>query len=400
MSRRVWLALWLALAGCASAPPPFDPYDNTEVLRAALAKNAHLAGLGLDTSINREGKSTSFDLQARVKVEPLADGYAAVLATAHEEVSWSDASRGLGLVRGGSGGVHTLAVVAARSVLVPLGDEAVVVVCSVNEQNAGFVSKAYLSDAAAGFVELAADPVDCGTSRAGRAVAPNQALVVINGSLARWSVNRASRVLTQAYSDAPPVGLAAAGTLLFVDEPAAGEVAFVLLNGGVLTYHRGTLEWPTSAVAGLDGAVGVRRGADGALRVVTPQGLWRWGADTLEVPVELAPAPAPPATTEWRVFGDPWVASAWTAGPNPLNPEELYPTAALVRIAGESGFDSFAPSATPCCDPEACRLAAESYVIGAAGEGAVRGVFYDLWTWVGFNEHALVVAGPTLECLP
>jgi hypothetical protein len=394
---RTLLVATAALGPFASAcetPPDFTPYDNDAVLSAALASNAKITNVGPDES-SPQSVTSSQALQGAVKLVPLDDGgFAAVIAPSRESVIWSDSNRTLGLVRGGPSGIQARPIAGARSLLVSVGDEALIVTCDGNGGQVG-----WLSDAAQGLVQLSGDTPSCQPDVSGRAAGPREA-IFFQGTLRRWRVDAATHTSAIEEIDPQPAVLPPVQSVVFLDERAPGSFAFVTLEQGTLTYLAGGAPVVANGIEGLDGSVTVRRGADGALRVATGAGLWRWDATQGMAAAKLADVPAPLEGVSWTaspLFGG---AYAWKAAPNPLNPAELLPTAASVRYATDDAFVTFDPSPTPCCDADACRHAAESYVIGGYGEASSRVAFYDLWTWVGKNEHVMVVAGAPLACGP
>lgn len=393
--KRLALLAVVAVAACKDVPA-WESYDNTALLHAALAPNAFLVTVAPDMT-SENSKTTSHDLQGRVRVAPLAAGFAAVLAPSREEISWNDETRRLGLVRAVAAGmVHTRDEPGARTTLVGFGDEAVIVVCGYDVLTP--FTRLMLTDVDDGFVDLSGNVGGCAPYLAGRAANPDEAIVDMQGALLMWKLDRATRTLTADPYSPTPATIPAFASTVFLDEPVAGELAFVTLDAGQLAYQRGASTTTASGIDGLDGPVHVTRGADGALRVDTSTGLWRWDVDSAGVPTKLADSPAAPGADAWTMAGTNGGAYAWTAGPNPLNPAELMPTAASVRVVQGDVFTTFEPNPTPCCDEAACRNTAESYVIGGYDDGTLRMAFYDLWTWVGTNQHAMVVAGAPLAC--
>ncbi|MCK6551131.1 hypothetical protein L6R52_35180 [Myxococcota bacterium] len=388
MKVRAALAL-LGVAACADVPP-FEPYDHEAVLRAALAPNAHVLTIGIDlTSPDR--KTTSHDLQSRVKLTPLDDGFVATVTISREEVVFDDPMKTVALVRATAGALHVKELAAARAATVRFGDEAVVVACGPEKNEAWLTSPE-------GFTLLSGSPPGCPlTAARGAAFGADEALVLVETSLSRWWIDRARATLTTDY-DPEQTELPSSQVTLFLEETAPAEIATAHVVDGALEYRRGAIVHTARGVDGLDGPTQVARGPDRALRIATPAGLWRWDAETSSAAVRLDDVPAPPSDRPWIATDAPGGAYAWVATPNPLYEAELLPTAARVRYAEDDAFETFEPSATPCCDRDACRVAAESYVIGGFRAGDRRFAFYDLWTWVGANQHALVLAEHPLTC--
>lgn len=207
----------------------------------------------------------------------------------------------------------------------------------------------------------------------------------------------------------------AGGTVRFVDEPAVGQVAVVVLTDQSLVFLDPKSPVAAVTATGLSGTLfpaQIWRGKDGALRIATTDSLWRW--DTAQAAVQkLTDRPPSPTGTPW-IFTDRGGARAESETHNPLVPAaspESIPVRMAALVASDDAFTVVEPPLTPCCDRDACRVGGESYLVGAYPAGATNVVFYDVWSWqtcLGCAKdantkavdglHALVAAPAPASC--
>jgi hypothetical protein len=131
------------------------------------------------------------------------------------------------------------------------------------------------------------------------------------------------------------------------------------------------------AVVGQDS---VWRGADGALRIATLEGLYRWAPP--EAPALIAASPPPGIDAPWEPMDWRGGARAVLSAPNPAEPSLSIPQSVRLRVASDDGFEVIEAPPTPCSDGDACRRFGESEVVGVVGEGEHRRVIYEVWSWV------------------
>ena len=175
-----------------------------------------------------------------------------------------------------------------------------------------------------------------------------------------------------------------AAAIRYVESRTAGVLGVATEAGGAWTYHE-TGASPLAAAATLTGAPAgskpVWRGADGALRVVTLTGLYRWDVDGDGSVTTLATSPAPSIDAPWTSSVGPGGALARAEEPNPYDATLQVPTAAQVRLLEGDAFVVHDVPTTPCESTEACRAIGESRIIGVVGDTAPRGVVYEFWSW-------------------
>jgi hypothetical protein len=281
-------ACWVG-AGCVDSPP-FQPFDNDAALRRALSSSSSVLY-----------KESGGNHSANVKILPLlGDNFAAVVNPYQDGTVFDDAVRSVSLVRKSASGTKTALLPAARTVAISIQDEAVILHCRDNTLIA-------LTDPEQGYVLLS--PSDTGFSCAGiggKGFSPDTFLQYDGASIRKGIIDRGAK--TVAVSMIPvPDGFTAAG-VRFLDEPLEGTPAFVsLVDGSSFVYQRGTTKVsPPAAPDGTSGIPGkldvlsLWRGADGAFRVVTADGLFRWDPDGANTVTKLAAAPEPLENGPWK----------------------------------------------------------------------------------------------------
>lgn len=221
------------------------------------------------------------------------------------------------------------------------------------------------------YADLTALGVCAGPSAVG--VSPTGVLVAAGAAVSR--VDDQGAVTAVGAAPLPLDGL------VWLEEAAALEA--VRWDGQRFTWSDGGAE----AEAEVDGdPLGdpVWRGADGALRLATTAGVWRWSPPADPTPVGTLPPPDVDAP--WEPVGAVLLARA--TGPNPRAPELPMPVATQVAFATDDGFVVADVPLTPCADDEACRNYGESEVIAVAGTAGRWVPLYDVWTWAVDETHA------------
>jgi len=174
------------------------------------------------------------------------------------------------------------------------------------------------------------------------------------------------------------------GTIRFIDRPTLGVLAVVTETNGAWVYMRtdgATRLAGATLSGGPAGSKPVRRQADGTLRVVTLDGLYRWDADGTGTVTLLASSPLPSVLAPWTSANGEGGALAREVAPNPLDPTLEVPVAVQARVLVGDAFVVYDVPTTPCDTSEACRAIGESRVIGLVGNPAAPYVVYELWSW-------------------
>lgn len=405
--RRGRLLALLLLVACSPENPPYEESvaSANEYLPTVLAPGAKIAFYGEGTR------------NATAEVWPLDGGGFVASLSPMPVVNAGDAFGGqVGLVFATSEGTVVSEQVAGGFLVgTPLGNDAFLAVCG-QESFAALADTtlrrlADLSPATEGY-RLCQGIFGRGAT-AERVIQASSRLETIF----LHTVDRAagSHTVSTLFRDVPTP---ADASLVFVDEPQAGQIAAVLRSGDSLVFVDPAA--PTSAITatGLSGALGrspVWRGRDGALRIATATGLYVW--DTAQPAVQkLGDVPASPTDTAWIPSGGRGAAIAQTGPRNDaasVEKEEIIPERMAALTTTDTGFAIFEPPLTPCCDRDACRTGGESYLLGAEPAGAKTVAFYDVWSWQDClgckvsalaNErngyHALVAAPAPAACSP
>lgn len=181
----------------------------------------------------------------------------------------------------------------------------------------------------------------------------------------------------------------------FVEREADGALLVLTESGGAWRAERGEGSEGLAVSGAAAGQDSVWRGSDGALRIATTDGLYRWAPP--EAPVQLAPSPASGIDVPWEPM--PWRGGtrAVVSIPNPSDPSLLIPQAVRLRVASEDGFEVIDVAPTPCTDDAECRRYGESEVLGLVGVGENRRVLYGVWSWIVSSENggrAAYIAAP------
>lgn len=373
------VAAVLPWAACELDNPPYVmPGLGTEALEPELSPGAAIAGSWWDGLV-----------RAGLAVWPLDDGGAAGLITS--PAAWT-------VFRfSPDGEAHGFALgPAAQGVSV--GDELFVADCP-------YQARFGVTDPVEGYVPLnlqlgPAATVSCG-GYFGPGGTPHRVLQLASSNdVLVHDVDPATRTDVVDVVVAAPA-LPADSSFVWLFEPVVGTVTYVIVgpSGYALMDQLGS----TTPLTGLEGDTWAGQlwiGDDGALRIVTAEGLYRWDA-VARTATLVAAVPAPPAGTTWVAGGWRGGAFAEAGEPNPDAPDVSIPTAMAIRLSSDSGFDVVEPPLTPCCDPDACRQVGETYLIGGVVAGGEPLVVYDVWSWFGSDQqftHLGVVRPVTDPC--
>jgi hypothetical protein len=172
-------------------------------------------------------------------------------------------------------------------------------------------------------------------------------------------------------------------TVVFIDQPSPGVLAFVAEDSGTWSYAR--TDAAAITATGLTGASAgsepVLRQLDGTLRITTLTGLYVWDAEGTEAVTLIAASPAPTIQASWVSAGGYGGALALENTPNPVDSSIDMPLAVQARVLINDAFVIYDVPTTPCIETDECREVGESRVIGLVGSPDSPFVIYEIWSW-------------------